>query len=350
MPSLDPANYHVAWIAPLWIEHVAAINMLDDQHDGSFPHREGRKYQVTAGKIQENNVIIATLHGEYGNVTVADLASEIRNRFPRLQLCLLVGVAAGLPLLPDRDIRLGDVLVAVPSQHDAGMVAYNLGKATPDGFFELRTLAQADSLVRSTITMVRAEWEGSRSRPDLAQKTKFLSHYHAIKNWKHGVNVKGYPDDFACPGQELDNGPVVAMALSGIAGGASSATASTGDRIATDTRDRSFGDYNHHPTTEERTSVWYGSIGTGDELIKDASRSAQLRAKHDIIGLEMEAYGAMTGLRVGVIRGVCDYANEEKNKLWQPYAAARAAAFAKTVIIRAGDLNPNSKKGTINDR
>lgn len=131
--------------------------MLDDQHDGSFPHKEGRRYQVTAGRIGQSNVIIATLAGEYGNVTAADLASEIRIRFPRLQLCLLVGIAAGLPLLPDRDIRLGDVLVAVPSQSDAGIVAYNFGKATPDGFFGLRTLAQADGLVRSTIAMIRGE-------------------------------------------------------------------------------------------------------------------------------------------------------------------------------------------------
>lgn len=33
-----------------------------------------------------------------------------------------------------------------------------------------------------------------------------------------------------------------------------------------------------------------------------------------------------------VIRGVCDYADLYKNKKWQPYAAATAAAYAKEVL------------------
>ena len=33
-----------------------------------------------------------------------------------------------------------------------------------------------------------------------------------------------------------------------------------------------------------------------------------------------------------VIRGICDYADSHKNKLWQPYAAATAAAYAKELL------------------
>jgi nucleoside phosphorylase len=34
-----------------------------------------------------------------------------------------------------------------------------------------------------------------------------------------------------------------------------------------------------------------------------------------------------------VIRGICDYADSHKNKIWQPYAAATAAAFAKELLL-----------------
>jgi hypothetical protein len=34
-----------------------------------------------------------------------------------------------------------------------------------------------------------------------------------------------------------------------------------------------------------------------------------------------------------VIRGICDYADLHKNKRWQPYAAAAAAASAKEVLL-----------------
>ena len=33
-----------------------------------------------------------------------------------------------------------------------------------------------------------------------------------------------------------------------------------------------------------------------------------------------------------VIRGICDYADSHKNKRWQQYAAATAAAYAKEII------------------
>jgi nucleoside phosphorylase len=40
----------------------------------------------------------------------------------------------------------------------------------------------------------------------------------------------------------------------------------------------------------------------------------------------------MNQIPVGVIRGVCDYGDEHKDKKWQPYAAAMAAAYAKAVL------------------
>jgi nucleoside phosphorylase len=34
-----------------------------------------------------------------------------------------------------------------------------------------------------------------------------------------------------------------------------------------------------------------------------------------------------------VIRGICDYADSHKNKIWQPYAAAVAGAYAKELLF-----------------
>jgi hypothetical protein len=48
--------------------------------------------------------------------------------------------------------------------------------------------------------------------------------------------------------------------------------------------------------------------------------------------LLMEAAGLMNGLPCLVIRGICDYSNLHKNKKWQPYAAAAAAAYAKDLL------------------
>jgi hypothetical protein len=91
---------------------------------------------------------------------------------------------------------------------------------------------------------------------------------------------------------------------------------------------------------DERTKVWYGKIGSGDRLMKNAEKRDELIAQvapHDILGLEMEAAGVMDVIPVGVIRGVCDYADEHKNKEWQPYAAAMAASYAKALLYK---INP----------
>jgi nucleoside phosphorylase len=41
----------------------------------------------------------------------------------------------------------------------------------------------------------------------------------------------------------------------------------------------------------------------------------------------------MDSFRCLVIRGICDYADSHKNKIWQPYAAATAAAYAKELLL-----------------
>jgi hypothetical protein len=59
-----------------------------------------------------------------------------------------------------------------------------------------------------------------------------------------------------------------------------------------------------------------------------------------VIGVEIEAAGATVSIPVGVIRGVCDYGDEHKNKEWQPYAAAMAAAYGKAILAQIGPRNP----------
>ena len=48
----------------------------------------------------------------------------------------------------------------------------------------------------------------------------------------------------------------------------------------------------------------------------------------------MEAAGVMDEYPCVVVRGICDYADSHKNKGWQNYAAATAAAYAKGLLSR----------------
>lgn len=87
----------------------------------------------------------------------------------------------------------------------------------------------------------------------------------------------------------------------------------------------------------------YGLIASGDQVIKDAkfrdSLNKSLGGK--VLCVEMEAAGLMNSFPCIVIRGICDYADSQKNKDWQEYAAAIAAAYVKELLeyVQPGDID-----------
>jgi nucleoside phosphorylase len=301
-PLLNFEDYTVVWIAPLEIEAQVALYMLDNIHPGRFPSSPGDDYIYLAGDINGHNVVIATFPAghNYGVGAAAALASQVRKSFPNIWFGLLVGVAAGLPNLsatPPRDIRLGDVLVGVGAGNKAGLVSYGLGKETDDGFEQHVIQAKTEAIVSSAIGSIKllAQMSGNA----------FLHHYEQVKDKRHSNG------NFTDPGQEKDQLYQMAYEENRL----------VSVPVVRTTRPSSA-----------RTVVWYGSIGSGDTLMRSAKKRDELRDKFDLIGLEMEAAGTIDRIRVGVIRGVCDYGDAQKNKEWQPYAAAMAAAYAKALL------------------
>ncbi|EAQ86839.1 hypothetical protein CHGG_08092 [Chaetomium globosum CBS 148.51] len=300
MSELNPNLYTVAWIAPLEIEVQAGLHMFDHIHPGRFRTSRGDDYLFYGGDICGHNVVLVTLPAgqEYGTGSAAALASQVKKFFPYLRFGLLVGVAAGLPnlsLSPPRDIRLGDILVAFPEGESPGVVAYDLGRET--GTSGGLQLLRAGHVLESTEPIVRAAIEEIKA--DRANEAeRFLPYYRSMKERRHAAGT------FADPGQG---------------------------------KDMLYG-ADEKPIQREwrpdsrRTRVWYGPIGSGDKLMRSNRRRDELRDMYGLIGLEMEAAGTMNRIRVGVIRGVCDYGDERKNKEWQPYAAAMAAAYAKAIL------------------
>jgi hypothetical protein len=94
--------------------------------------------------------------------------------------------------------------------------------------------------------------------------------------------------------------------------------------------------------------IHYGTIGSGNTVIKDGATRERLRKDLGVLCVEMEAAGLMDEFSCLVIRGICDYADSHKNKRWQPYAAATAAAYMKELldIIPAREIAKASKAAT----
>ncbi len=86
------------------------------------------------------------------------------------------------------------------------------------------------------------------------------------------------------------------------------------------------------PRNDLSPRIHYGTIGSSNMVIKDGITRERLREDLGILCVDMEAAGLMDDFRCLVIRGICDYADSHKNKRWQPYAAATAAAYAKELL------------------
>jgi nucleoside phosphorylase len=296
---LNYDDYTIAWLAVLPIEAEAALGMLDKKHDGQFESVRGDDYIYVGGEINGHNIVVATWPAgqNYGVGAAAALVNQVKARFSNIWFALLVGVAAGLPNLSPtdpakrRDIRLGDVLVCVPEKASSGIIHYDLGKDTEGGFMLNGRQAETPAIVRAAIGNIQLlKKKPFRAGNEFArQLALFQSDAEDAKFW--------------CRSQEEDN------------------LFAGSEEIKREPRDES-----------ERTRVWYGNIGSGNSMMRNPHRRDELRDEHDLIGLEMEASGIMNTLPTGVIRGVCDYGDGQKNKDWQPYAAAVAAVYASGIL------------------
>jgi len=81
-----------------------------------------------------------------------------------------------------------------------------------------------------------------------------------------------------------------------------------------------------------RNYVHFGNIASSNQLQLSAVERKRVQREHDAVCFEMEAAGMMNEYPCVIVRGICDYADAHKNKGWQNYAAATAAAYAKRLL------------------
>ncbi|EED12026.1 endonuclease/reverse transcriptase, putative [Talaromyces stipitatus ATCC 10500] len=187
-----------------------------------------------------------------------------------------ISIGGGLPSNKN-DIRLGDVIVSKPDGQYGGVVQYDLGKWTADGFERTGSLNAPPERLLAVLNLMPGHGRQFAEPPS-----------------------RLYPDEgldqlFEPDGQQLVN-------------------RQPGRR-------------------REGPYVFYGTIASGNSVIKDADTRDKLRVQHGVLCCEMEAAGLMnSSFPCLVIRGISDYADSHKNDRWQEYAAATSARYAKDFL------------------
>lgn len=312
---IDPDEFTVGWIAAIPIELTAARGMLDEdygEHHLKQNKNDNNIYHL--GKIGDHKVAITCLK-KAGTNSAASAVTHMGNTFTKLKFKLMVGIGGGVPS-NKHDIRLGDVVVSVPSGSHPGVIAYEHGKYLKDGVFQnTGSLYPPPTVLLHAVNKLASDGDfGNNHISDL------------VTEMRQKLPIPQKQKDYSYQGREYD--------LLFPASYSHQETSDTHkDSVCKDCDQKYL--IPRAPDTnrvKDEPVIHRGLIASGNGVMKDAVKRDKWGAEHDVLCFEMEAAGLQDDSPFLVIRGICDYADSHKNKRWQPYAAGVAAAYAKELL------------------
>ncbi|KAL6887999.1 hypothetical protein GGI43DRAFT_425900 [Trichoderma evansii] len=312
-------DFHIAIICALLLEYDAAILLVDE-----FWDQDGRQYGRTSGdtnvyrngRIGAHNVVLMLLLN-MGKATVAGSAANLWTSYQNLKLVLLVGVCGGVPTLGSHEALLGDVVIGET------IVQYDFGRRYPGELIPKEATETSLGAPNKNIRSLLAYFKTNAGRDDLRrntannlmalQRAALARSYHqdeyhypgpiedklfaAAYRHKHRERVCDFCQDES--DRFCDEAAQASCAELGC----------DEDRLIP--RQRLFMKRDLKREEAQRPNIFVGRIASADT---------------------MEGAGLWDEAPCIVVKGICDYADSHKNKIWQPFAAATAAAAAKAML------------------
>jgi len=245
MPRRPPREeYTVGWVCALPVELAAALEMLDEEH--APPERyENDENLYHLGSIAGHYVVIVCLPaGRIGNNPAAAVVTQLRATFKRIQFGLMVGIGGGVPRA-GVDIRLGDVVVSQPEKTFGGVVQYDSGKTTLSGFERTGSLNSPPGILLAAVATVRANEFRGRGR--------FSEHLAKLDCIPKFQRNKTGPDLLFEATYDHDGGQTCEQCIT--------------DRLEA------------RPPREEEVVVHYGTIASGNQVIRNAAERDKVSAE-----------------------------------------------------------------------
>lgn len=265
--------------------------LYQEYNHGTIESKSGGKHKIVVARCGK------------GNIKAAIEASTLINKYPNVEVIFMVGVAAGVPNVKDarQHVRLGDIVVC----NEYGIIKFDMVKRYTK----------------------KTEYIPTPNAPKYEWLTRVENH---IGNMEGTPSCWSYLDDIL-EKEKIDRPRTAPLKDTPWFEGEKAVR----QPIVPD----------HDP---KRPRIHIGAIGSSDTVLKSAIIRDRLSKKFKIKAIEMEASGIAeatweNGRGYFVVRGICDFANDDKNKVWQPYAAAAAAAFTRD-LIESMPLMEESKK------
>lgn len=341
LPPKDREGFEIAVICALQSEADAVEALFDeywDEDGDRYGKAPGDTNAYTTGAIGRHNVVLAHMPG-IGKGNAASVASSFRSSFGRIKLALIVGVCGGVPIgTDDEEVLLGDVIIST------GIIQYDFGRQLPDRFIRKDTLVDNLGRPNAEIRAFLSKLGGVRGRKrlgdntfgylqELCKKADFpKARYPGAaedklyeRTYRHKHHT--LPACTICRECEKKEDKVCKIALE------SSCSELECNENKLVHRQRLLRSIDVGKAAEEqKPCIHFGLIASGDTVMKSGEDRDEVVAREKVIGFEMEGAGVWDNFPSVVVKGVSDYADSHKNKEWQGYAAATAAACMKAFL------------------
>ncbi|KAI1044917.1 hypothetical protein LB505_014381 [Fusarium chuoi] len=297
-------DFSVALVCALSLEFDAVCMVVDefwDEDGDQFGKSDGDHNMYVTGRIDRHNVVIVLL-GK-GKVNSATAATSLRVSYPKICLTILVGVCGAVPSIKEKHISLGDVVISDT------IVRYDFGHQT-DHEFARRKTCHGDMMPKEILNLLESLQTVLGRRRLMKACVAFIEELEgtAARMGQHGRYER--PEK----GVISASGPISQpLALRG-----------------------------QEDINIQAPTVHFGPMASGDTVMVSAEHRDRIAAAENIIAFEMEGAGVWQELPCIIVKGVSDFADREKTKEWQDYAAAMAAATSKAILKQYIHTDRNS--------
>ena len=286
-------------ITALSKEFTAVKVLLENQRNYSSPGQgAGRRYVL--GDFPSSNGsrhhCVLTM-ASMGNNMAATRAALMLEHFPSVASIIMVGIAGAVPnpAKPDEHVRLGDIVIS----DQGGVIQYDFDKETAENV-KYRNPPRPPSA-------------------ELLEAVQYLESDRIMgqRPWEPFIDLALQKMNKARPGENADE----------------LADTNEPHKLVP------------HPSDPDRIQgrprIFCGPIASANKLLKNPIKRDALRDKFGVKAVEMEGSGIAdatwyhnTGYLV--VRGTCDYCDDNKKDVWQEYAAVIAAAYTRALIESMG--------------
>ncbi|KAF6822949.1 PFS domain-containing protein (phosphorylase superfamily protein) [Colletotrichum plurivorum] len=336
-------DIRIALVCALPLEADAVRTLFDERWRIEGPMRgkmrsEGDINAYSFGIIGGHPAVLVHMPG-MGKGHGAMVATNCRNSFPNLKLALVVGICGGVPFYDGgkREIVLGDVIVS------EGLKQVDFGRQYPGQFMMRESVGDVFGRPPPEIRGLISKLKSRHDRQILRERmTEHLQTLRSVLGKE--AEYPGAAKDQVFEGAYIHrhNTPDTCCTCSntddrGFHEVCDQARGSSCEDLHCDKaklvpRKRLDAIIRGAEEADKFPAVHFGYIACADHVMKSGEDRDSIAKNTGVIAFEMEGAGVWDMFPCLVIKAVCDYADSHKNKKWQSYAAATAAACAKAFL------------------